>query len=306
MSTGEHVELRDLRIFLAVAESLHFGRAARDLGFSQARVSQIVRELERAVGGPLFVRTSRRVELTSLGKRLQESIACPLRDLRAALEAAEEIAGGISGRVTLGYTTPVAGGPLMVKIVRSFCQKYPGACVEELDLGLDRDPIACLHRKEIDLLATRLPIDREGIEVGPLLSSEARVLAVSVDHPLAKHDTVSWDAVADYMVPSAPAFPIEALRDLVPESSPSGCVIRRGPAVRTFSELLLQVARGDVVHPTVRSFDQYHQHPQVTTIPLSSPTPSRSGLVWSSIEITPAARAFVDCAREIIAEYPIM
>ncbi|MEU1985015.1 LysR substrate-binding domain-containing protein [Nocardia sp. NPDC019395] len=233
---------------------------------------------------------------------MKAELQAPLQDLRAALTHAAGPARALSEPVRLGFVTPAAAGPFMVDIVREFRQRHPESTVEEIDVGLNQDPLACLHRKEIDLLAIRLPINRDGLTVGPVVSSENRVLAVCIDHPLAEYNAVSWDAVAEYLVAAVPAFPIEAYRHLVPEYSPSGIAIRRGPEVRSFAELLLRVARGEVVHPTVASLSLYHRHPRVTTVPLLDPSPSRSGLIWSTRDIHTAAAAFVDCARQILAE----
>lgn len=253
------------------------------------------------MGGPLLERTSRKVELTNLGSRLRSGVEGPLRDLRSALAAISVATGNVSGVVRLGYSTPVAGGPLMSRIVEEFVRVYRDCSVQQFDLGFDRDPIASLRNNEIDVLATRLPVDREGLTVDPILSREPRVLLVAKGHPLAGRAAVSWDDVAEYTVHSAPRFPQEAYRDLMPEYSPSGRPIRRGREARTFSEILLGVAQGDVVHPTVPSYADHYRNPGVTAVSLLDETPSRSGLVWSQVVITPAARAFVSCARDIVA-----
>ncbi|MFG1791131.1 LysR family transcriptional regulator [Nocardia sp. NPDC049149] len=304
MNSGEGVEFQDLRVFLTVAELLHFGRAAQRVGISQSRVSQLVRELEQRIGGPLFTRTSRKVELTELGARLRGSVEGPLSDLRDALTAAEEAASGVSGTVRVGFGTPIAAGPLMPDIVCRFSAQHPECSVEHLDLGFDRDLLACLRDNEIDVLAIRLPIEREDLTVDPVLSCESRVVAVAKEHPLAACAAVSWEDVAEYAVHSAPLLPEESTRDLVPEYTAAGRTIRRGPEARTFSEILLRVAQGDVVHPTVASFADYHGHPGVVAVPLKDAAPSRSGLVWPTAAMTPAARAFVACAREVATCHP--
>ncbi|WP_225728908.1 MULTISPECIES: LysR family transcriptional regulator [unclassified Nocardia] len=304
MDLGDKVQFHELRVFLAVAELLHFGRAAQRLGISQSRVSQIIRELEHAIGGPLFTRTSRRVGLTALGERLRTSVEGPLAELRRGLGTTAAAAGGLRGRVRIGFATPLAAGPLMPEIARRFGEQYPGCAIEYIDLGFDRDLLSCLRGNEIDLLASRLPVNREDLTVEPVLTCERRVLAVSRDHPLAAYAAVSWDDVADYPVHNLPFLPEEAARDLVPEYASTGRPIRRGPDARTFNEILLQVAHGDVVQPTVASYGDYHRHPGVVAVPLKDPTPSRSGLVWPTSAIAPAARAFVECACEIVAERP--
>jgi DNA-binding transcriptional LysR family regulator len=88
------MELRDIETFLAVADKLHFGRAAQRLYLSPSRVSQTIRSLEREVGGALFVRTTRQVRLTPLGERFRVHVALGLESLHAALRDAQATARG--------------------------------------------------------------------------------------------------------------------------------------------------------------------------------------------------------------------
>src|SRR5207302_3465428 len=91
------VELRELRIFLTLADELHFGRTAERLHISQSRVSQAVRMLECQVGAKLFDRTSRHVALTPIGKRLCETLSAPYRELESGFEETRAAANGIGG-----------------------------------------------------------------------------------------------------------------------------------------------------------------------------------------------------------------
>src|SRR5919201_5510973 len=98
----ESVELRHLRAFLAVAEELHFGRAADRLRVTPSRVSQLVRALETIVGGPLFDRTSRRVALTPTGARLHERVAPACDAIHRAVDDLRTAIDGITGELRLG------------------------------------------------------------------------------------------------------------------------------------------------------------------------------------------------------------
>ena len=98
------VELRQLRYFVAVAEELHFGRAAERLHMSQSPLSRAIRELERELGLVLFVRTTRRVELTSAGSALLEHARRALAAVDAGIDDARRAAGPDRGDVVIGYT----------------------------------------------------------------------------------------------------------------------------------------------------------------------------------------------------------
>lgn len=97
------VELRQLRAFLAVADELHFGRAAERLHIGQSPLSQTIRALERELGTDLFVRTTRSVQLTTAG----EALVTPARIIEAQIAVVREIASaastGETGRVTVGF-----------------------------------------------------------------------------------------------------------------------------------------------------------------------------------------------------------
>lgn len=97
------VELRQLRYFVAVAEELHFGRAAERLHMSQSPLSRAIRELERELGFVLFVRTTRRVELTPAGSALLERARRALAEVDAAVDDARRVARGEPGVLAIGY-----------------------------------------------------------------------------------------------------------------------------------------------------------------------------------------------------------
>ncbi|HEU0248908.1 MAG TPA: LysR family transcriptional regulator [Gaiellaceae bacterium] len=98
------VELRQLRYFVAVAEELHFGRAAERLHMSQSPLSRAIRELERELGLVLFVRTTRRVELTPAGSALLERARRALAEIDAAVDGARRAAEADAGVLGVGYT----------------------------------------------------------------------------------------------------------------------------------------------------------------------------------------------------------
>src|SRR6266850_1213359 len=98
------LEPRLLRYFLAVANELHFGRAAARLYISQPSLSNQIRSLERTLGTDLFVRTSRQVALTPAGRALLEEAPLALAALERAAEGARLAGEGIAGTVRLGYS----------------------------------------------------------------------------------------------------------------------------------------------------------------------------------------------------------
>src|ERR1051325_3261394 len=100
-------DLRRLRYFVAVAEELHFGRAARRLNVSQPPLSVQIRTLEREVGTPLLIRTQRRVELTDAGRVLLDEARRLLSQAEAAVVHARRAAQGTVGHLAIGFVSTV-------------------------------------------------------------------------------------------------------------------------------------------------------------------------------------------------------
>jgi DNA-binding transcriptional LysR family regulator len=135
-----HVELRQLRYFVAVAEELHFGRAAERLHMSQSPLSRAIRELERELGVVLFVRTTRHVELTPAGAALLERARRALAEIDAALTEARRATEPARDAVTIGYT-PMTGLQA-TRIADRLRTEHP-----ELQLRLDEDVTPELLRR---------------------------------------------------------------------------------------------------------------------------------------------------------------
>src|SRR5688500_5700074 len=117
------IELREIRVFLAVAEELHFGRAAEQLGVTQSRVSQSLRELESKLGQRLVHRTSRRVGLTAAGERFLGTLGPAHENLTAVLRQAAGDA--IDGELRIGLPNAMPQGRLLIQAMTTFEERYP-------------------------------------------------------------------------------------------------------------------------------------------------------------------------------------
>ena len=123
------MELRQLEAFVAVAEELHFGRAAERLRLSPPTLSELIRRLERELGTPLFTRTTRRVVITSAGAELLARSKVILDEVAAAGAAVRRIAGGDAGTVRLGVTPPAASDVGSVTFAAQRSRLVAAACV---------------------------------------------------------------------------------------------------------------------------------------------------------------------------------
>src|SRR5688500_13946942 len=113
----ETIELRELRVFLTLAEELHFGRTAGRLRLTPSRVSQSVRGLEQKLGDQLAHRTSRRVQLTAFGRLVVSELGPSYAQLTAALENLTTTARSVEGTIRLGVLSAPAGGPRLLEVL---------------------------------------------------------------------------------------------------------------------------------------------------------------------------------------------
>jgi DNA-binding transcriptional LysR family regulator len=110
LTNGGPVERRDIEIFLMLGEELHFGRSAERLHVSVAMVSKAIKKLERAVGATLFDRSSRRVTLTPIGRRLYDDLRPAYQQILDGFERAVAAGRGVDGELRAGFIGPSSGG----------------------------------------------------------------------------------------------------------------------------------------------------------------------------------------------------
>jgi DNA-binding transcriptional LysR family regulator len=300
---SDHVELREIRVFLMLCEELHFGRTAERLHISQTRVSQTIQKLEAKIGAPLFERTSRRVALTRHGALLRDEVAPVHGEMTEVLRRAQ--AAGRMPPLRLGLFCDQASQ--IPRIVRRFEATHDGRTVEAAEVPVD-DPFAPLRHGEIDLMASWLPHGQSGLHLGPILGREPRVLAVSGDHPLARRAGISIEDVADFRVVRVEYPPRELHETWVPSMSPAGRTIRHhklsdrslGDRGRMTTEIVHLIATGRIVHPTIPSFANLFAHPDICYIPITDLPPLRSALVWRRGSTDQRVHEFARVAEEVV------
>ena len=300
-----HVELRELRVFLTLADELHFGRTADRLGLTQSRISQSLSDLERKLGLSLVARTSRRVALTPAGVRFRADAGRALAALEDVLRAAQESGEQLDEPVRIGMINAAQVTPALRELVAAFAVAHPRSSVEFVGLPF-ADRFAPLRAGEVQLVVTSLPIAQPDLAVGPVLSRHPRLLAVGRTHPLAGEPDVSVEVLADHPIGDlAIAAPPELAEEMTPRQTPSGRPVRRaGAPIRHESELLLAVAGGTVVQPVLAPFAATQQHPDVVYLPIRDLPPSRSVLVWRRRDRHRGLHAFLEVIQAERAGQP--
>ena len=186
------MELRHLRYLVAVAEELHFGRAAIRLNISQPPLSQQIRQLEEELGVQLFERTKREVRLTEAGKRLVNEAHQVLGRIDHFSKVASQAGGGEIGHLSVGVTGGV--NPILVETLRLLGKKYPGVHIElqYMSTGLQ---IEALREGRIDIGFLNLPVQEPTLVV-EAVTVEPLWVALPKNHPLTRHRRVPLSALA--------------------------------------------------------------------------------------------------------------
>jgi DNA-binding transcriptional LysR family regulator len=191
---NDDIELRHLRYFLAVAETLHFSRAAERLGIAQPPLSQQIKRLEQIVGHRLFDRTTRGVKLTLAGQLLVERARGTLEKVQDDLAQVRRLGRGEEGTLTVGFSGSVMFTGLPTAI-GNYQRRYP-----KVELRLREFPtsmqIVGLLDGTLDLAFLRDGDATEGLEVSTLLQ-ERYVAVLPEDHILARKRSLRLSDLKD-------------------------------------------------------------------------------------------------------------
>ncbi|HEY1947700.1 MAG TPA: LysR substrate-binding domain-containing protein [Bryobacteraceae bacterium] len=182
------IELRHLRYFVAVAEELHFGRAAQRLHLAQPPLSQQIRKLEEILGHALFARTSRAVKLTSAGEVFLDRARRTLRNVEEDLEEARSVGRGEAGNLTVGFIGSSMLTPLPAMLGR-YRKQYPRVHLQLREFYTSF-VLQGLLKGTLDAGIPRDGGPAEGLDVETLFS-EPYVAVLPAKHPLARLKTLS-------------------------------------------------------------------------------------------------------------------
>ncbi|MEU9889747.1 LysR family transcriptional regulator [Sphaerisporangium sp. NPDC051017] len=190
------IEVRQARYFLAVAETLHFGRAAEKLGMSQPPLSQAILQLERQLGAQLFDRTGRSVKLTETGRAFAEECRKLVAVAQYAHEVATQAEAGLVGTLRMGVVTSALSEPLLGALA-TFRETRPRVELQitEVDTGTGQEAVA---QREIDIAVIRPSAPVRGLRMRPWRHDHF-VIALPEEHPLAGNpaDPVDLSRFAD-------------------------------------------------------------------------------------------------------------
>jgi DNA-binding transcriptional LysR family regulator len=293
------MELRQLRYFMAVADELHFGRAAQKLHMSQPPLSVQIGRLEREVGTPLFVRSTRRVALTAAGLHLQQSARRILDEVDAVRADMRDYVDGLSGQLAAGFVSS-ANYTVLPEVVRLFRARRPKVALTLVPLT-SGEQFDRLRAGTLDIGIVRDDLPRTGPGADSLSTAvvfeERLVACLPAGHPLAARSEATFQEVVDEPMIAYPRALMPGYVDRVTE------LLAEAGRMRVVEEVVHQetalgfVAAGVGISILPESVRQLVP-PSIAVVPLAGSPTTRLLAAWRTRDEESAVRgAFLECLR---------
>lgn len=288
------LEVRELRYFVAVAEELHFGRAAERLGIAQPPLSRAILRLERRLEVSLFRRTTREVTLTPAGEALLVDARIALDAVTAAERRARNL-GRPTPTLRIAFKADFDAG-LLPSVLEAF-DRDPEARPVELIMGGRGDQVRALRTGAADVAILPTPFDEDGLDWEPLLT-EPRLLAVAATDPLVGRGDLRLADLAGRVLPDG--WPAERGDQPVtgtPSPSPSVPGLT-GPL--DLAQIFNLVVLGRVVWFVPRSIIERNPRPDIAYRELADLPPTTLTVAWPRTARDRAVAAFVRTAVDVV------
>ncbi|MFV0462207.1 MAG: LysR family transcriptional regulator [Nostocoides sp.] len=293
------MEIRWIRAFVAVAEELHFGRAAARLQMAQSPLSQTIRKLERDIGTPLFERSTRSVALTAAGHEFLPHAYRLLQDVDTARLVARAASGGVYGRISIGFSGVLTHFSLP-PLTQALRQRYPQIELNLVGPVLTREAVANIENGALDLAFVGLPVD-SGTVTTRLIAREPYAAVLPQDHRLARESSIALIDLADEGFVTTPRSYGSALQ----ETAMQACVAAgfRPRIVQEVSDpymILLLVAAGVGVALMTRGMASLVP-PGARFIPLTDDTAYLlHAIAWSPHRMSPVLECAIEVAEDVL------
>lgn len=294
------MEVKQAEAFIAVAEELHFGRAAERLRIAQPPLSRMIKQLERHLGTDLFIRSTRHVELTATGKALIDPARNLLMASHTAVKTVQDTRDGKIGHVRIGF----AGASTyqsIGEIVRQLRRQQPGLTLDVQSSMFSPDGIQKVLDKELDIAIGRwdfLPPDLDSY----VMAEEEVIIAVPPTHALANREKIEIKDLAKDPWVSLPVGFGSALQNRLTNLAIAAGFVPR--VVQTAPDswalmVLVGVESGCAV--TVSSVRDNLPDPGVKFKRIADPSnpPLEVRLIWRKDNFTPAVDAAVTIAKAL-------
>lgn len=293
------MELRQLRYFLAVAEELHFGKAAERVYIAQSPLSRQIKQLEDELGVQLFRRTKRSVELTDAGRALIPEAEGILNATRRAKETAVGAQQGRIGRLTIGFTQSAMYTPLP-RILRQYNSIAPRVELHFREHVLTPEQVLGLTTARMDLGFLRPPVANPDIELLPVMQ-EKLVLAVPEGSALARKPVLALRDVAnENFVTFSKSIDSSLSAAVLGLCHTTGFQPRITQEAKEVATIVMLVASGLGVALVPASAEAIRQD-GVALRPIEGETPTLTvALAWNRATQSVVRDEFIAVAREIV------
>jgi DNA-binding transcriptional LysR family regulator len=291
------VELRHLRYFVAVAEELHFGRAAERLHMAQPPLSQQIRQLEVEIGFDLFRRTKRSVQLTEAGQLFLDRVRVIFTQVDQAIEIGRQANRGDLGQMVVGFVGSAAYN-VLPPILQTMRTQVPGVGLELRELTTVQQ-LQWVAEGTIDVGFVRPPVNLPGLE-SEVIFQEPLVVALPESHPLCQGETVAVRSLMHEPFIQFPRVLAPGLYDpiisLCQQAGFSPNVVQEAIQMQTIVSLVAAEMGVAIVPASLQNL----QRKGVVYKPLVEVTPLVAiALVWRKFP-SPALQRFVEVARTAI------
>ncbi len=292
------MELRHLRYFVAVAEELHFGRAAERLGMAQPPLSQQIKGLEQEIGVSLLLRTKRRVRLTGAGEIFLRESRKVLAKAEQAVRAAQHAARGETGELAVGFVSSAVYGkvPSIFNLMRTL---YPDVSLTLQDLSSEEQVEAMLAYR-LDVGFVRPPVPTASLLEMRVIWREPLVVVIPRDHRLAKRRMIALEELAEepfLLIPRyfAPGF-YEQLMDHCRRAGFSPKTVQEARSAPTIVNLIAGGMGVSIVPASIRSL----QREGVVYRPIAPPAPTTDlAVMWRPEDESPCLRSFLEIVWQV-------
>ncbi|PMR72886.1 LysR substrate-binding domain-containing protein [Billgrantia endophytica] len=292
------MELRHLRYFLAVAETLNFTRAADKVHVTQSTLSHQIRQLEEELGQELFARVGKRVVTTEAGQTFYEQVVPILRKIDQAVGSLKEVPHDLRGelRIAATHSFNVQLIPLCLSV---FIQRFPLIKVVVEELSGDRISEELINGN-LDLGISYRPSVPRGLRFEPLYNEELKLITAN-DHPLADRKRVRMVELNGLRMTLLTT--LFSTRQMLDECfAAAGARPQIVAELNAISPMIELVRRTDLC--SIVADNALKDEPSVRIIPLENPTPVRTpGLLWAQQADRPAASRFMaETIRQLVMQ----
>ncbi len=291
------MELRHLRYFVAVAEELHFSRAAERVGIAQPPFSQQIKALEEEVGVPLLLRTKRTVELTAAGRAFLVEARKVLAQSERAVNMARRAARGEVGQLAVGFVSSTVYGRFS-SVFGLMRKRHPDVNLVLQDLTSE-EQIEAMKAHELDVGLVRPPLQNAESLSLRVIGSEALMVAMPAGHRLAKQKRLKVGALARepfLLVPRhlGPGF-YDQVMALCARAGFTPNVVQEARTTQTIVSLIAGGMGVSIVPASMQTF----QHEGIVYRAVEPEVTADFAVIWRPEDRSPVLRSFLELVWEV-------